>query len=147
MSSSSIFFPTATADELDEVKAKFIGDWDLVSYVTFPAQGGATNMHYIGRLSYDEFGNMSGLGMPTDLPGRAARSSERMTAGFAYWGTVSYDLEKQIVIHHVEGSPTAPQWVDGDNIRHFEFEDELLKLSLRNATGRTTATLTWRRIE
>ena len=61
---------------------------------------------------------------------------------------MSFDLPNRIVIHHVEGSPMRRGWLGVDNVRHFEFtEDGLLKLSLKNDEGRTTGTLTWRRIE
>lgn len=135
------------ADDLDAIKEKFIGDYELVSYFQFPASGGEVDMKYIGRLSYDALGNMSGIGMPVDLPARAAQSSERRTGGFAYWGKVSYDLEQGIVFHHVEGSPLVPQWVGGENIRYFEFTDELLKLSLKDEAGKITATLSWRKLK
>ena len=135
------------ADDLDTIKTKFIGDYELVSYFQFPASGGEVDMKYIGRLSYDALGNMSGIGMPMDLPARAAQSSQRSTGGFAYWGKVSYDLEKGIVFHHVEGSPLVPQWVGGENIRYFEFTDGLLKLSLKDGEGRVTATLSWRKLD
>lgn len=135
------------AESLENIKQKFVGDYELVSYFQFPAQGDAIDMKYIGRLSYDALGNMAGLGMPLDLPQRNAQSSERVTGGFAYWGKVSYDLEKSIVIHHVEGSPMVPQWVGGDNIRYFEFTDGFLKLSLKDAQGRITGTLTWRKLD
>jgi len=136
-----------SADDLDSIKQKFIGDYELVSYFTFPAQGGEVDMSYIGRLSYDALGNMAGLGMPKNLPERAAGSSERVTGGFAYWGSVSIDVENNIVIHHVEGSPLVPGWVGGDNVRHYEFTEDFLKLSLKNADGRVTATLTWRKLQ
>ena len=106
-------------------------------------------MQYIGRLSYDEFGNMSGLGMPIDLPQTEAASQpdgERVIGGFAYWGRVSIDSKERIVTHHVEGSPMVPRWVGGDNVRHYEFDRDLLRLSLKNPEGRITATLTWRRL-
>lgn len=135
------------AESLENIKQKFIGDYELVSYFQFPGQGDPIDMNYIGRLSYDALGNMTGLGMPRDLPQRNAESAERVTGGFAYWGKVSYDLENNIVIHHVEGSPMVPQWVGGDNIRYFEFTDEFLKLSLKNSQGRTTGTLTWRKLD
>lgn len=134
------------ADTLEDLKQRFIGDWVLVSYVQFPAQGEPVDMQYIGRLSYDAFGNMSGLGMPLDLPERAAAGNGPVTGGFAYWGRVSYDPATQRVIHHVEGSPMIPRWVGQDNIRFYEFIDDLLTLSLRDDNGRTTATLTWRRL-
>jgi len=38
--------------------------------------------------------------------------------------------------------------VGEDNVRYYEFTPEgLLKLSIRDENGRTTGTLTWRRIE
>ena len=125
---------------------RFVGDYTLISYVTFPEAGPAVDMSYVGRLSYDSAGNMSGLGMPSGLPEREREAGGRLTGGFAYWGKVTVDDEKKIVVHHVEGSPLMPSWVGGDNVRFYEFEDDLLRLSLKNAEGRTTATLTWRRL-
>lgn len=134
------------AETLQEIERQFQGDFELVSYVQFPAQGEPIDMNYVGRLSYDAFGNMAGMGMPRDLPQRNRGMDERITGGFAYWGKVSYDLERSLVIHHVEGSPMVPEWVGGDNVRHFEFSNGLLKLSLKNDAGRTTATLSWRKL-
>lgn len=135
------------ADDVEALRQQFIGDYELVSYIQFPAQGGEVDTGYIGRLSYDAFGNMAGLGMPGDLPERNAQSSQRVTGGFAYWGTVSFDLENSIVTHHVVGSPMVPEWVGGDNVRYFEFVDGFLKLSVKNSSGRTTGTLTWRKLK
>ena len=135
------------ADTLQDIEQKFQGDFELVSYFQFPEQGDPIDMNYVGRLSYDAFGNMSGLGMPRDLPERNQDTEERVTGGFGYWGKVSFDLENSLVIHHVEGSPMVPEWVGGDNIRHFEFSDGLLKLSLKNSAGRTTGTLSWRKLD
>lgn len=134
------------ADALTALKQRFIGDYELVSYLQYPAQGEPVDMNYVGRLSYDAFGNMAGLGMPRDLPAREAQSGERLSGGFAYWGKVSYDLENSIVIHHVEGSPMIPRWVGQDNVRYFEFTGDLLKLSVKNAEGRVSGVLTWRKL-
>lgn len=143
-----LMLPTQSqsADALQEIEEMFQGDFELVSYFQFPEQGDPIDMNYVGRLSYDALGNMSGLGMPRDLPERNRDSDERITGGFAYWGRVSFDLENSLVIHHVEGSPMVPEWVGGENVRHFEFSEGILKLSLKNPAGRTTATLTWRKL-
>jgi hypothetical protein len=133
------------AEARAEANAKFIGDWALVSFVRFPDSGGPVDMKYSGRLRYDEVGYMMGLGMPRDLPLEAQGSTERVTGGFAYWGKFTVDAENGRVIHHVEGSPGAAQWVGQDNIRFFEFDGDLLHLSLKDSSGRITATLTWRR--
>ena len=138
--------PLVSAQDMTD-EERFLGDYELVSYYTFPEQGPAVNRHYVGRLSYDEFGNMAGLGMPIDLPERAENAAEPVTGGFAYWGKVTIDSENKIVTHHVEGSPMVPRWVGGDNVRYYEFEGDLLKLSLKNSAGRITATLTWRRLQ
>ena len=135
------------ADDIDTVRQKFIGEYELVSYFTFPSDGEKRDMNYIGRLSYDAFGNMVGLGMPVDLPRRAGNSNERTVGGFAYWGKVSFNVEQGVVVHHVEGSPMVPGWVGGDNVRYYEFEDGLLKLSLKDARDRITATLSWRKLQ
>ncbi|HCK33964.1 MAG TPA: hypothetical protein DHW20_02220 [Gemmatimonadetes bacterium] len=138
----------ASAGDLEAVKAQFVGHYELVIYESFRPNGEVVDMNYVGRILYDEHDNMSAIGMPKDLPARAQESSERVQGGFAYWGKVSFDLPNGIVIHHVEGSPTRGSWPGVDNIRYFEFTDEgLLKLSLKNAEGQTTGTLTWRKIE
>jgi len=137
----------ARAAELEAVTKQFVGHYELVVYESFRPNGEVVDMNYVGRIMYDEHGNMSAIGMPVDLPARARESSERVQGGFAYWGRVSIDVPNGIVIHHVEGSPTRGSWPGVDNVRYFEFTDEgLLKLSLRNAEGRTTGTLTWRRL-
>ena len=129
----------------EAIKQQFVGHWELVSYVTFPEEGGVRDMNYIGRITYDGLGNMTAQGMPKDLPERAAQSRENVRGGFAYWGDVVFDLENNIIIHKVTGSPTRGSWPGEDNIRYFEFEDGLLKLSMKDDAGRLIGTLTWRK--
>ncbi len=143
---SMLVLPVNAVGQAQTDAERFVGDYTLISYVTFPEVGAAVDMAYVGRLSYDSAGNMSGLGMPSGLPERERDAGSRLSGGFAYWGKVTVDDEKNIVVHHVEGSPLMPSWVGGDNVRFYEFEGDLLRLSLKNAEGRTTATLTWRRL-
>lgn len=132
---------------LAAVKAQFVGHYELVVYESFRANGETVDMNYIGRIMYDEHDNMSAIGMPTNLPERGRAAGENVQAGFAYWGSVSWDVPNGIVVHHVEGSPTRSSWPGVDNVRYYEFTDDgLLKLSLKNAEGRTTGTLTWRKV-
>jgi len=140
--------PLNAADaDLEAVKKQFVGHYELLSYVSFPEGGGVVDNNYEGRITYDEHDNMTAQGMPKDLPARAAASSTNVSGGFAYYGSVTWDIENQIVTHHVEGSPSRGSWVGEDNVRHYAWEDGLLKLSIVNAEGRTTGTLTWRRYE
>jgi len=136
---------SADDDQSRAVLERFTGHYELVSFVQFPADGGEVDMNYKGRIMFDGYGNMSAQGMPRDLPERAAQTDELVRGGFAYWGWVELDLENSIIIHHVTGSPTRGSWVGEANIRHFEFTDEHLKLSIKDDAGRTTGTLTWRK--
>jgi len=139
---------SASAAELAEVKAMFMGHYELVIFESFRPNGDVVDMEYIGRIMYDAHDNMSAIGMPKSLPAQAAETDELVQGGFAYWGNVSWDVQSGTVTHHVEGSPTRGSWPGVDNVRFFEFTDEgLLKLSLKNEEGRTTGTLTWRKIE
>lgn len=144
----SLLGKSSNADNNDAqaIKDRFTGHYELVSFVQFPPGGGEVDMNYKGRIMYDGHGNMSAQGMPRDLPERAAQTDELVRGGFAYWGWVEFDLENSVVIHHVTGSPTRGSWVGEPNVRHFEFTDEHLKLSMKDDSGRITGTLTWLKI-
>ena len=133
-------------DTLDVIKARFVGHYELVKYESYLANGQTRDMDYIGRIMYDEFGNMSAIGMPRSLPTSVRDDGAPPRGGFAYWGSVRFELDDGIVVHEVEGSPTRGTWVGEDNIRYFEFRDGLLTLSLKNGEGRTTGTLFWRKL-
>ena len=47
------------ANDTNSIRQKFIGDFELVSYVAFADDGSGRDMNYIGRLSYDKFDNMA----------------------------------------------------------------------------------------
>ena len=132
---------------LDAIESQFVGNYELVKYQTFRRDGEAVDLDYLGRIMYDEAGNMAAQGMPRDLPTRSRQRGQSPRGGFAYFGRFSVDLEKSIVVHHVVGSPTTVRWVGGDNVRYFEFSDGLLHLSLKDGSGRVTGTLSWRKLQ
>lgn len=138
-----------TGDTPAEARGLFVGNWELVSFESFAEDGSAVDRNYVGRILYDENGNMSAIGMPRDLPGRArdAAAGEQPRAGFAYFATYEVHPEDGSIVHNVLGSPMNPSWVDTGLVRYYEFADDLLRLSIRNAEGRVTGTLTWRRLE
>ena len=53
-------FSLSAAEDLESIKQQFIGDYELVRYVTFSEDGSERDMGYIGRLSYDRFDNIYG---------------------------------------------------------------------------------------
>ena len=63
---------TSQAGPADSVESRFVGNWELVSFESFRENGEIVDNDYVGRLVYDEHGNMSGVGMPRTLVARAA---------------------------------------------------------------------------
>lgn len=132
---------------------RFAGNWRLASFVNIDDKGVVTPSRFTGgRIMYDAAGQMAAQ---LTHAGRAAlpaspTDAQRATAAagyVAYYGAYDIDAATSKVTHHVEGS-TNPNWPKTDLVRYFEFADggNTLKLSIRNAAGRTTGTLTWTRI-
>ena len=132
-----------------------VGTWSLVSYVTQTADGtrGKPYGDAVGRLSYDEHGNMSGQVM---RPGRAdvvhgesgLQEVRAAYAGYiAYFGRFEVNEAQDTVVHHVQGS-LIPGWVGGHQVRRLRFDGDLLILSanVRKGGGTVEHVLTWRRI-
>jgi hypothetical protein len=102
---------------------------------------------------YDPHGNMSAqlmrsgrkpLSQPSTEPERAAAYATYT----AYYGKYAIDAAAKKVTHSVEGAMNH-NWVKTDLVRYYEFspDGKTLKLSIRNAQGRVTGTLTWSRVE
>jgi hypothetical protein len=132
---------------------RFAGNWRLASFVNIDDKGVVTPNRFTGgRIMYDAAGQMAAQLTHADRPALPASPSDAQrataSAGYvAYYGGYDSDATTSKVTHRVEGS-TNPNWPKTDLIRYFEFADggNTLKLSIRNAAGRTTGTLTWARI-
>jgi hypothetical protein len=143
-----------TSPATREVRQQFIGHWRLAKFENFDDKGVARDAGYAGgRIMYDAAGNMSAqlmrigrklLSQPATEPERAAAYSTYT----AYYGKYTVDPSAATVTHAVEGAAN-PNWVNTNLVRYYEFspDGKQLKLSLRNAQGRVTGTLTWLRIE
>lgn len=135
------------ADSVEAVRQMFVGNYELVKYQSFPSSGEVVPRDYVARILYDAHGNMSAIGMPRDLPQRAeASSDERTVGGFSYFGVAEIDVNEGTVTHHVVGSPIQPALVGVGRVRYYEFDGDLLTLSIKNAEGRITGQLTWRKL-
>jgi len=131
-----------------------VGTWRLVSYET-NEQGGKRGKPYgdaVGRLDYDEHGNMSGQVMRPGRPrvelgdGGAQQIRAAYLGYIAYFGTYEVAPDGRSVVHHVQGS-LNPAWVGGQQVRRMRFEEGRLVLSADvHKSGETvTHTLTWER--
>jgi Lipocalin-like domain len=137
-----------------EIRDRLIGSWRLVSYET-QEPGGRSGRPYgdaVGRLWYDEQGNMAGQVM---RPGRARveigdGSAQQVRAAYigyiAYFGTYEIAPDGGSVVHHVEGS-LNPEWVGGVQRRALRFDNERLVLSadVRKNAATVTHVLTWQK--
>jgi hypothetical protein len=131
---------------------RLIGTWRLVSYET-DEEGGKRGKPYgdaVGRLNYDEHGNMSGQVM---RPGRARvefgdGGAQQIRAAYlgyiAYFGTYEVAPDGRSIVHHVQGS-LNPAWVGGQQVRKMRFAGDRLVLSadVRKSGETVTHTLTW----
>jgi len=141
------------AQEPGDVQKRIVGNWRLVSFVNLDEKGVERPGPYeAGRIMYDAAGNMAAQLMRSGRTKLSTPSTEaeRATAysGFvAYYGRYEVNAAAGSVTHHVEGS-TNPNWVSTDLVRYYAFsnDDARLRLSIKNAEGRVTGTLTWERL-
>ena len=136
------------------MKERLLGNWRLVSYET-TEKGTRRGKPYgdaVGRLSYDDRGNMSGQVMRPDRArvelgeGNALQVRGAYLGYIAYFGTYEVAADGESVVHHVEGA-LNPAWVGGDQVRRMRFDGERLVLSADVKKGGATVThvLTWER--
>ena len=137
-----------------DVQKRLVGNWRLVSFVSFDEKGASRPGGYdAGRIMYDAYGNMAAQLMRSGRPRLSSPTTEAERAA-AYTGFLSYygryvvDHASSKVTHHVEGS-TNPNWVSTELVRYYSFspDDSRLMLSIKNAEGRVTGTLTWERMK
>lgn len=131
-----------------------MGNWRLVSYETNEtgARRAKPYGEAVGRLSYDEQGNMAGQVMRPDRArvevgdGNAQQVRAAYLGYIAYFGSYEVAPDGTAVVHHVEGA-LNPDWVGGDQVRQLRFEGERLVLSadVRKSGGVVTHVLTWER--
>jgi hypothetical protein len=147
-----VFGESVIAHQRDPAE-HFIGHWRLVKFENFDEKGVARDAGYeSGRIVYDAAGNMSAQLMRTGRKRLSQPSTEAERAAVystfvAYYGKYTIDPSASKVTHAVEGA-LNPNWVKTDLVRYYEFsaDGRQLMLSLRNAQGRVTGTLTWERM-
>jgi hypothetical protein len=151
---ASAMSPAAAQSGAADVLERLAGNWRLVTFVNFDEKGASRDAGYEGgRIMYDTAGNMAAQLMrvnrkPLSQPSTETERAAAYAGYVAYYGKVTIDPSQSRVTHHVEGS-TNPNWPKTDLVRYYEFspEGKRLMLSIRNAQGRVTGTLTWERID
>lgn len=147
-------------EEHNKVIRKFAGAWRLVTSEFRTASGDVMyplGEDAFGQAIFTESGYISAQLMRLSRPRFASNNQahgtpqeiEQSFQGYvAYCGQCELDLEKQTITTHVEGS-MYPNWVGGEQIRFYEFnDDELILRTPPIAMGEETITgvLTWQRL-
>jgi hypothetical protein len=135
--------------------SRLVGTWRLVSYVTDEPDGrrGKPYDEAVGRLQYDDHGNMAGQVMRPDRglvevgEGTAQQVRAAYLGYIAYFGTYEVSADGRQVTHHVHGA-LNPAWVGGDQVRRVRFDGDRLVLSADVPKGGKVVrhTLTWERV-
>jgi len=130
---------------LEAVRRQLEGSWDLVSAEIVTSAGVRQAMKARAVLTYDAYGNLSLKGAYED-PGATAEQ----TAALNFTGRAVIDTQRQVLrlldVRQREGElATLPPDMLARRERVYAFEGDLLKLTVKDSTGRVTAVNTWRR--
>ena len=138
---------TTGTGSLEAVRRQLQGTWELVEAVVFDANGKATARKAEGRLTYDEYGNLT-------IGAKLADSTQPETSVsglLAYSGRAVIDPAKsQLVLMDLKsrlpsGEP-IPTEVSADKRRDYVLEGNTLTLTSKDANGVATARTTWRKV-
>jgi hypothetical protein len=134
---------TSGAGTVETERRKLQGTWQLVSLETIDAAGAATRVDASGQMTFDAYGNVK-------TSGGIKQGSSAASTLLSYQGRVVIDPDKKewrlLDAELAPGASPAPREVAADKVRGYELVDDQLKLSLRDAAGRVTARVTWKRV-
>jgi hypothetical protein len=134
------------------VAQRLVGAWELVSYEIIAADGTRRPGNYDrGQITYDAAGRMSAhLMHSSNKADQAPQTDEARATAFrrylGYYGPFVVDEGKSSVTHIVDGS-SNPSWVGSRQLRYYELsaDNAQLTLMLKDANGRVTQELLWKR--
>ncbi|MBV9229942.1 MAG: lipocalin-like domain-containing protein [Chloroflexi bacterium] len=140
----------------DQVNARLLGAWQLVSWEAFDAEGTLTyplGEDAVGQLSYDRSGRMAAQLMRRHQARFAhedwqqASEQEKATAWsgyFGYFGTYTIDESVGAVTHHIEGS-WFPNLIGTQQIRRYRFQGDQLVLDADTSWGQVR--IVWEKVK
>ena len=131
---------------IEAVRRQLKGTWELTALELFSPTGEKIPAQATGRLQYDEYGNIAMQG--TIAPGGPQIDGSVLNLT----GRVAIDpVTGTLRITKVEAASADDKRVDPQldtaNVRYYELTGDVLKTTVKNASGATTATATWKRIE
>ena len=131
-------------ESMESVRRQLKGTWELVSLELFSPSGERTTAKATGRLTYDEYGNLA-------IKGTIAEGPNLDPSALNLTGRVTIDPGAHTMTVGGVAAASADDRridpkLDASHVRYYAFDGDLLKTSLKNASGATTATITWKKI-
>jgi len=129
---------------IETERRRLKGTWQLVSLEVVPASGEPVKVEAQGVLTYDDYGNLS-------MKGTVTAAAEVDGSALNVTGRAVIDPDAHTIKILDVKAPNADAArldpsLDASKVRHYEFVGpDLLKTTLKDASGRTTATATWKR--
>jgi YD repeat-containing protein len=133
-----------SADSTSGVRRQLEGTWRLVSFETYSATGEATKHEAAGELTYDAYGNLVVRAALTGGP------PGELSKALRYTGRAVVDPQNHRLVLQAmqgQGGEALPATVTPDNVRYYEFDGDVLRLTTKDANGRPTATITWKKAQ
>lgn len=151
---ATVLLASASPDASSQttVAQRLVGAWEMVNYEIIAADGSKRPGAYDrGQISYDASGRMSAHLMNSKNKAEATPATDELRAAayrlyLGYYGPFVVDEAKGIVTHIVDGS-SNPSWVGSHQVRYYALSQDnaQLTLMLKDATGRVTQSLVWKR--
>jgi hypothetical protein len=150
---SIVVVSTAASPHAQQTIAqRLVGAWEMVNYEIIAADGTKRPGAYDrGQITYDASGRMSAQLMHSSNKADASPTTDDLRAAayrryLGYYGPFVVDEARGFVTHVVEGS-SNPSWVGSRQVRYYALSDDnaQLTLMLKDANGRVTQSLVWKR--
>jgi hypothetical protein len=135
------------AGSLESVRRQLQGTWELVEAVVLDPSGKPTPRKAEGRLTYDEYGNLTIGAKLAD----STQPESSVSGLLSYSGRAVIDPAKsQLVLMDLKsrlpsGEP-IPTEVSPDKVRDYTIQGNTLTLTSKDAKGVATARTTWRKV-
>jgi len=135
----------AGAGSVEAARRQLQGTRQLVQLDVVAPNGDTTPVQANGRLTYDDHGNIA-------MRGTITGSAQVDPSALNFEGRVAIDPDAHtikltgVTAASADDKRIDPK-LDASKVRYYTFEGDLLKTTLKDAAGTTTAMATWKRVE
>jgi hypothetical protein len=130
---------------IEAERRRLQGNWELTALQVFSPAGEPLAAQATGRLAYDEYGNLTMRGTVTGGPN--VDNSVLNVNGRVVIDPVTHTLRFQSITARSADERRLDPQLDASLVRYYEFDGDLLKTTVKAASGSTTATATWKRVQ